>query len=68
MCYDDGNRPIGEFIMPVTFDKTMYPKVKQWLIDNPQYKSLSEPIKQSLGMQLTPPPTTYSILGYGYLP
>ncbi len=48
MCYNFNNRPIGEFIMPVTFDKTMYSEVMQWLKDNPQDESLSEPIKQSL--------------------
>ena len=46
--YNDSNRPIGEFIMPVAFNEAMYPGVKQWLVENPQDKSLSEPIKQSL--------------------
>ena len=34
--------------MPVPFNEAMYPEVKQWLVKNPQDKSLSEPIKQSL--------------------
>ena len=34
--------------MPVPFNEAMYPGVKQWLVENPQDKSLSEPIKQSL--------------------
>jgi len=48
MRYNDSNRPIGEFIMPVLFNEAMYPKVKQWLLENPQDKSLSKLIKQSL--------------------
>ncbi len=34
--------------MPVPFNENMYYAVKQWLEENPQDKSLSEPIKQSL--------------------
>ena len=34
--------------MPVPFNKAIYPEVQEWLVKNPQDKSLSEPIKQSL--------------------
>src|SRR3990167_10477057 len=39
---------IGKFIMPVAFNKAMYPEVKQWLVDNSKDKHLPEPIKQDL--------------------
>src|SRR3990167_10661202 len=48
ICYNVSNRPIGEFFMPVPFNKTMYPEVKQWLVDNLKDKRLPEPIKQDL--------------------
>src|SRR3990167_838092 len=48
ICYNVSNRPIGEFFMPVPFNKTIYPEVKQWLVDNLKDKRLPEPIKQDL--------------------
>jgi hypothetical protein len=46
MCYNDTGSNMGVFTMQVPFNEVMYPAVQQWLLDNPQDKSLSEPTKE----------------------